>query len=337
MSIHVRNIYKKLDRFEIRNVSFSVSKGEYYVLLGPSGSGKTVILEMVAGLLRPDAGEISSPPSRGVGFIYQDYMLFPHLTVFRNIGFGLKAADKKPDVIDSEVKRISCLLEVSHLLDRKIDGLSGGEKQRVAIARAMAISPDIYLFDEPTAALDKNLRIRTRRLFRQLHKETDATFIHVTHDFEEALALADKIGILMNGELVQEGKPDEVFGSPGSKEVADFLGFQNVYGGPIRKNRIEIGGIKIMVPRQESGFSYIAIRNDEILLSRKTFDSSARNVFCGKVTDIHTKSSVVEIVLDIGVPLSVDITRQSFKEMRIKVGDDLWSTFKVSSIKVFEH
>lgn len=337
MSILIEKICKRMDPFEIRDVSFSVSPGEYYVLLGPSGSGKTVILEMIAGLIPPDTGMIECPSSGGLGFIYQDYMLFPHMSVYQNIGYGLDVARKGRDMIRAEVEKVADMLDVSHLLNRKIGGLSGGEKQRVAIARAMAISPDIYLFDEPTAALDKNLRIKTRRLFHQLHRESDATFIHVTHDFEEALALADKIGILMDGRLVQEGRPDEVFNSPVSKDVADFLGYQNVFGGPVRQNHIDLGEVRMMVPRSVSDFSYIAIRNDDILLSREPLDSSARNAFRGTVTDIHIKASAVEIVLDIGVPLSVDITRQSYGEMEIRVGDELWSTFKVSAIRVFEH
>ena len=337
MNLKVRNISKRFKEFEIEDITLDVKEGEFFVILGPSGSGKTVILEMIAGLLKPDSVDIIGMNNVKKGFIYQDYMLFPHLNVFKNIAYGLHVAKMDKNEIQSIVNAISAQLEIECLLDREVQNLSGGEKQRVAIARAMAISPDIYLFDEPTSALDRNLRVKTRQMFMNLHKNTGSTFVHVTHDFEEALSLADRIGILMDGRIVQCGKPDDLFNHPRTKEVADFLGYRNVFGGIIANGKFNSNGVNVAVPLENVEFAYIAIRSDEIIISKKRVDSSARNALKGKVKSIIKKSAGVEVILDTGVDLSVDITRQSFEELGIQTGETMWATFKVSSIKVFEH
>lgn len=337
MSLRLESVNKYFDEFHVRDINLDIRDGEYFIILGPSGAGKTLILEMIAGLLTPDSGKIYGVKGKKTGLIYQDYMLFPHLNVFDNIAYGLKIKKTDMEVIQRMVEKTATKLGVDHLLKRDVLSLSGGEKQRVAIARAMIISPDLYLFDEPTAALDRNARIKTQQLFAKLHKETAAIFVHVTHDFEEALSLADRIAILTEGKILQCGKPDDIFNNPKSKEIADFLGYRNVFGGIIKNNKITIEGIDIMVPLENSSFAYIAIKSDDIIISRKKFQSSARNSLKGTVTNVLKKPSVVNIVLDIGIPLNIDITRKSCEEMAIKMGDNMWATFKVSSLKVFEH
>jgi molybdopterin-binding protein len=337
MSLRLENISKCFAEFRVTDIDLEIHNGEYFVILGPSGAGKTLILEMIAGLLPPDSGKIYGIEGQKTGLIYQDYMLFPHLNVFDNIAYGLKIMRSDREAINQQVEATAAKLEIGHLLIRDVLNLSGGEKQRVAIARAMIISPDIYLFDEPTAALDRNARVKTQQLFVQLHKETGAIFVHVTHDFEEALSLADRIAILREGKILQCGKPDDVFNNPKTKEIAGFLGYRNVFGGVIDNNIIFIDGIKIMVPKETSAFAYIAIKSDDIIISREEFQSSARNSFKGTVTNVLKKASVAEVILDIGIPLTIDITRKSCEEMAIKTGKKLWATFKVSSLKVFEH
>jgi molybdate/tungstate transport system ATP-binding protein len=338
MSLVLENIGKRFKEFAVSDINLSVDEGEYFVILGPSGAGKTLILEMIAGILPPDSGRIHGARGKRTGFIYQDYMLFPHLTVYDNIAYGLKIQKKPAPEISPIVERLAKELEVSHLLKRDVHHLSGGERQRIAIARAMAISPQIFLLDEPTAALDRNLRYDTQSMFLDWHKkEPDATFIHVTHDFEEALSLGDRIGILIDGRLVQCGTPDHVFNHPVNKQVADFLGYRNVFGGPVKDNTLALDNLEITVPVENADHIYIAIRSDDVILSADRFQSSARNAFQGVVRNILRKSSVIEVILDIGIPLTIDITRKSFQEMNIKAGDKLWATFKVSALKVFEH
>ena len=337
MNLKLEHINKRFEGFHVNNINLDIADGEYFVILGPSGAGKTLILEMIAGLMKPDSGKIRGTEGRKTGFIYQDYMLFPHLNVFDNIAYGLKIRKIDKNFIKQQVEATTVKLEIDHLLKRDVLTLSGGEKQRVAIARAMVISPDIYLFDEPTAALDRNARIKTQQLFVKLHKETGAIFVHVTHDFEEALSLADRIAILKDGRILQCGKPDDIFNHPKTMEIADFLGYRNVFGGEICDHKMTIEGIEITAPVEQAKFAYIAIKSDDIIISGEKFHSSARNSFQGTVTGVLKKSSVAEVVLDIGIPLSIDITRKSCEEMNIGMGETLWATFKVSSLKVFEH
>jgi molybdate/tungstate transport system ATP-binding protein len=337
MNIELKNINKRFQDFALFNIDFQVRPGEFFVILGPSGAGKTLILEIIAGLIKPDSGTMSGIDRKKVGFIYQDYWLFPHLNVFDNIAYGLKVRKQAKQKIILTVKEVAGQLEIDHLLDRRTDHLSGGEKQRVAIARAMAISPDVYLFDEPTSSLDRNLRLKTRKLFMNLHQDPSRTFIHVTHDFEEALSLADRLAILMDGRIVQCGKPDEIFSHPETKDIADFLGYRNVFGGMVRDYVLQLEGITIQVPLQSAGFAYVAIRSDDIIISRRSLQSSARNSFYGRVEHIFNRSTLVEVVLNIGVVLIIEITRKSFEELKIKLGDQLWATFKVSAIKIFKH
>ncbi len=337
MNIELKNINKRYQDFALFDLDFQVWPGEFFVILGPSGAGKTLILELIAGLIKPDSGIVTGVDRKKIGFIYQDYWLFPHLNVFDNIAYGLKVRKQAKQKIILTVKEVAGQLEIGHLLDRWTDHLSGGEKQRVAIARAMAISPDVYLFDEPTSSLDRNLRLKTRKLFMNLHQDPSRTFIHVTHDFEEALSLADRLAILMDGRIVQCGKPDEIFNHPKTKDVADFLGYRNVFSGVVRDYFLQLEGIAFHVPLQSAGFAYIAIRSDDIIISRKPLLSSARNSFHGRVEHIFNRSTLVEVVLNIGVVLIIEITRKSFEEMQIKLGDQLWATFKVSAIKIFKH
>ena len=338
MNLTLKKVKKEFDDFSIKNLDLSVPQGEYFVILGPSGAGKTMLLEIIAGLLKPDTGIIEGLEGKRTGFIYQDYMLFPHLTVYENIAYGLKIRKKHKTEIHPIIEKLAHQLSITYLLDRQITYLSGGEKQRVAIARAMAISPEIFLFDEPTAALDRNLRIETQRMFMEWHKsEPQTTFIHVTHDFEEALTLGDRIGILMDGQLIQCGTPDEVFNHPVNKRVADFLGYRNVVGGPVKNSLMSIGELQIAVPVENADHIYVAIRMDDIILSYEKLQSTARNAFRGVVRTILKKSSVIEVILDIGILLAISITRKSFEEMNIQIGDHMWGTFKVSALKVFHH
>jgi ABC-type sugar transport system ATPase subunit len=324
--IRLEKVGKKFPEFEIIDVSLEVQAGEYFIILGPTGSGKTLLLEMISGLIKQDSGRIQGIEQSRFGLIYQDYMLFPHLNVAQNIGYGLRIQKMQRPNIENTVASAARKLGISHLLHRSTANLSGGEKQRVAIARAMVLEPEVYLFDEPTAALDLSSKIHIQRLFMQLHKELRSTVIHVTHDFEEALALGDRIAILMNGRLVQVDTPETIFSNPATRSVADFMGYKNVFSGKIRDHRFQIGGLEISTLAEQSELAYIAIRSNDILLSQLEIQSSARNSFCGNVNTVINRGNHMEVVLDIGC-----------QEMGIRQGTRLWATFKTVSVKVFEH
>jgi tungstate/molybdate transport system ATP-binding protein len=234
-------------------------KGEYFVILGPTGAGKTLLLEMLAGFHLTDKGEIwidgenmttYPPEDRNVGFIYQDYSLFPHLNVAKNIEFGLKLKGLQKQEIEKESNGIMRLLEISHLSHRYPKTLSGGEQQKVAIARAIITKPNVLLLDEPLSALDRRTQDLLREELKRIHRREKLTSVHVTHDQMEAMALADRIAVIMDGRVVQVGSPHEIFNKPLNESIATFVGVENIFGGEIKTNRdgiaiIDLGDIEL--------------------------------------------------------------------------------------------
>jgi ABC-type Fe3+/spermidine/putrescine transport system ATPase subunit len=250
--IRLEGLHVAAGDFSLRVDELSVEKGEFLVFLGPTGSGKTVLLETLAGLRRPVSGRIwfgdrdvtAEPPERRrVGFVYQDYALFPHLSVGKNIAFGLStsaarshAGSARPGGSEpsggadqDRAAALASLLGIEQLMDRYPDTLSGGEQQRVALARALAIEPEVLLLDEPLSALDRKTRRELRIELRRLHRELGATVLHVTHDLDEALVLGDRIAVLIDGDLRQIGTPEDVIQRPADGETARLLGMVNVF------------------------------------------------------------------------------------------------------------
>ncbi len=333
--IRLENIQKTFAGFVLSGISFEIQKGEYFVVLGPSGAGKTVLLEIMAGLIKPDSGRIEGLEKSGIGLIYQDYMLFPHLNVFQNIAYGLHIKNARREKVQASVQKVTEELDISHLLGRRIEGLSGGEKQRVAIARTMVLEPDIFLLDEPTAALDWSTKSKTQNLILRLHKKHQTTMVHVTHDFEEALALSDRIAVLMNGRVIQTGNPEQVFNNPATREVADFMGYKNVYSGEIKNGAMTVNGKRIFTLGPDAASAYVAVHSSDILLSQKRIQSSARNSFPCKVVQIISRGSHVEVILDGGIMFHANITYQSLQDLNIFLDSKLWATFKTSAVKTF--
>ncbi|NTE36292.1 sulfate/molybdate ABC transporter ATP-binding protein [Agrobacterium tumefaciens] len=261
MKIRLENVVKTFDTFRaVRDVSLDIESGELLALLGPSGSGKTTILRMVAGLEYSDGGRIffgdedaTNIPvrDRGVGFVFQHYALFPHMTLHQNIAFGMKVSKVKRDkaAIDARVEELLRLVKLDGLGDRFPAQISGGQRQRVALARALSVDPKVLLLDEPFGALDANVRRDLRRWLREIHDSLGITTIFVTHDQEEALDLADRVVILNQGEIVQQGTPKEVCRQPNSAFVMRFLGDAN------RVSGVAHGG-KVYVGDNELPFSY---------------------------------------------------------------------------------
>ncbi|AYM83326.1 sulfate/molybdate ABC transporter ATP-binding protein [Agrobacterium tumefaciens] len=253
MKIRLENVVKTFDTFRaVRDVSLDIESGELLALLGPSGSGKTTILRMVAGLEYSDGGRIffgdedaTNIPvrDRGVGFVFQHYALFPHMTLHQNIAFGMKVSKVKRDkaAIDARVEELLRLVKLDGLGDRFPAQISGGQRQRVALARALSVDPKVLLLDEPFGALDANVRRDLRRWLREIHDSLGITTIFVTHDQEEALDLADRVVILNQGEIVQEGTPKEVCRQPNSAFVMRFLGDANRVSGVARGGKVYVG------------------------------------------------------------------------------------------------
>lgn len=275
--IRVVRLSKRLGAFALRNVSFEVAEGEYVVLLGPTASGKTVLLETLVGINRPDSGSVwlddddvtnQPPEKRGIGFVYQRSMLFPHLSVRHNIGYGLFYHRVPRRQWGSRIAGLAKLLAIEDILDRSIAALSGGESQKVALARALAIQPRVLLLDEPLAPLDPVSKESLRAQLAGLHRQTGTTIIHVTHDQETARVLGQRIGVMRDGRLLQFGDTDEVFGRPASAFVAEFVGMQNVFGGLAEDAeplpRVKLGAAEVRADTELRGWVGVCVRPDLI-------------------------------------------------------------------------
>ena len=347
--LEIRELSKDLGEFVLDNVSLTVNEGEYLVILGPTGAGKTILLETVAGIYQPDSGSIIlndrditnfAPRERNVCMVYQDYMLFPHCTVEKNIGFGLKSRNEDADTISKKVLEGASLLHIDHLLHRYPDTLSGGEQQRTAIARAIIMEPTILLLDEPLSALDGQTREKLRRELRRLHELYSITILHVTHNFEEVFSLADRVAVMNEGQIIQVGTPEEVFRKPNSPFVASFTGVGNLFFGTCRdENDISIfsvDGHRIATARcGMEGEAYAAIRPEDILLSKEPLEASAQNSFSGTITEIVDNGMVVSVTVDAGLSFMAALTRRGFYELGLKEGDCAVLTFKATAVHLF--
>ncbi len=238
----------------VRNVSLDVPDGEFMVLVGPSGCGKSTILRMIAGLEEVDSGTIAidgrtvnavEPARRNVAMVFQNYALYPHMTVFKNLSFPLKMGKEKKSVISSRVEEAAVVLGITELLDRKPKTLSGGQMQRVALGRAIVRQPSVFLFDEPLSNLDAKLRVEMRTEISRLHRRLGTTMIYVTHDQEEAMTMGSRIAILHEGDLQQVDRPMSVYHEPANRFVASFIGSpsMNFFEGAIEGDRFAAAGI----------------------------------------------------------------------------------------------
>ena len=262
MSIEIRNVSKNFNAFKALNeINLNIQSGELVALLGPSGCGKTTLLRIIAGLEHADQGSVEfhgqdasarDARERGVGFVFQHYALFRHMTVYENVAFGLnvKPRRERPGKaqIRAKVYELLNLVQLAHLADRYPSELSGGQRQRIALARALAVEPKVLLLDEPFGALDAKVRKELRRWLRQLHDEIHVTTIFVTHDQEEALEVSDRIVLMNGGKVEQVGTPSDVYDKPGSPFVVSFLGDVNRFSGRGRNGQVHVGNLSIAAP-----------------------------------------------------------------------------------------
>jgi molybdopterin-binding protein len=349
----VDDIAIEWNAFTLGGVSFDVSEGEYFVLLGASGVGKTVLLEAIAGLIDPSKGRVQldgknitedSIQSRGFGFVYQDQALFPHLTVAANIAYGLKAHRAPRAEIQARVSELAEAVDIEGLLARYPETLSGGQAQRVALARALAPKPRCLLLDEPLSALDTAARGSMRGLLRKLHRDGQ-TVIHVTHDYEEAISLATRVAIMEAGKIVQVGTPAAVFQHPKSEFVARFVGIHNFFkgelcypeDGPGSMAEFSTGVMTFsLLTDAPPGQGAMTLRSEDITLSSKRPEGSARNTFLGTVRDVAPARLGIEVVVDMGVEMAALVTESAVDQLGLAPGTQVWTSFKATAGKFLE-
>ncbi len=348
--LKLKDISVKAGEFELRNISIDIAKGDYHILLGPSGSGKTILLETIAGFKRPVSGKIFlhdvditnfKARERKTGLLFQDYALFPHLTVFENIAFSLKIKKTPPDLVRMKVEQMADLMDVKNLLFRATTTLSGGEKQRIALCRILIHEPDILLLDEPLSSVDAELFKTIRNLLKSLNKKGQ-TILHVTHNYEEAISMATNISVIEKGEIIQTGSAEELLNLPRNSFVATFTGIRNIYPAkliqqnePSEKEARINDRISFKVNTNEPDRDCkLYIRSDEILISELKLISSAQNNFCGIIENISRNAIGFELVVNIGIPVEVRLTSSSLNNLGLKEGKEVWISFKASSVKI---
>ena len=346
--LEIIKLQVRVGDFEIFVKHVKIERKDYMIIVGPTGAGKTILLESIAGFYLPIKGEIilegenivEKPPwKRGISMVYQDYMLFPHMTVEENITYPLKirgiASDKK-------VRDIAKKLKISHLLHRYPGALSGGEKQRVAIARAVITEPQILLLDEPFSALDPETRNSARIFLKEFIEEAEITTLHVTHDFADAWILGNKMGVMKNGRIVQMGSVDEVFANPLDDFVAKFLGSTNILEGVVSGTvgavtEITVNGAKIYTsdPAELHSKVLLSIRPEDIVISLTPPSTSQRNVLRGKIEKMRKEGHMVWITFSKGtLSLRVILTPNAVESLHLSTGKEVYASFKATATKI---
>jgi putrescine transport system ATP-binding protein len=331
----------------VDNVSLDIGRGEFFALLGPSGCGKTTLLRMLAGFETPDEGQVlldgqdvvGVPPyERPVNMMFQSYALFPHLTVAGNIAFGLRQDGWTKAAIAARVAEMLALVKLEQFGQRKPHQLSGGQRQRVALARALAKSPKVFLLDEPLAALDKKLRDETQFELMALQQRLGLTFVIVTHDQEEAMTMADRLGVMHAGKLVQVGTPAEIYEDPQTRWVAEFIGEVNLFEGTISGHQgglasIDTGAGRLVIARKhgfDDGQSVsVAVRPEKIDITHEPV-ANALNMLHGKVLDIAYLGdlSVYQVRDQHGLIVKASVANRDRRAASLlHRGDDAWLTF----------
>jgi molybdopterin-binding protein len=349
--IRLEGLHVRVGSFDLVDISLEVPAGGYALIIGPTGSGKTTLLEAIAGHAPLRAGRVVlhdedvtrlPPERRGLGFVYQQYHLFPHLSVGANIRYGL--AREREDAALARSRELAELLDIVPLLERPVAGLSGGEQQRVALARALAPRPRILLLDEPFAAVDPATRHTLRRELRALHEREGITTLQVTHDFDEALRLGDLVAVLAEGRIAQRGRPEEVFRYPNSAFVARFIGTGNVMMGTVERTgptgaaegafaaRFRSEGLTLDVVAEREGTMHAVIRPEDILLSLTPLPGSARNRMPAVIERLERHGPVTFVWLAAGRPLLASITSESSAEMGLRAGMKVMIGLKATAV-----
>ncbi|MDA8126258.1 MAG: sulfate/molybdate ABC transporter ATP-binding protein [Deltaproteobacteria bacterium] len=349
MSIEINHITKRFGAFTaLADVSLAIPSGQLVALLGPSGSGKTTLLRIIAGLETPDSGTIRfngedttarHVRDRHVGFVFQHYALFRHMTVAENVAFGLKVRPRRDRPsraqIRKKVEELLRLVQLEGLADRYPAQLSGGQRQRVALARALAVEPQILLLDEPFGALDARVRAELRRWLRHLHDEIRVTSVFVTHDQEEALEVADAVVVMNAGQVEQVGPPEAVYEHPANPFVFNFLGNVNLFRGRVDKGRAYLGGIALAAPEHGAADDVPAVgyvRSHDLVVERTQGEAA----MAAEVTHIQAVGSTVRVTLTLtenAETAEAELTREAFANLGLEKGEKVF--VRPRHIKVF--
>lgn len=351
MSIVIRHITKVFGDFTaLKDVSLEVPSGKLVALLGPSGSGKTTLLRIIAGLEVPEQGTVlfdgrdaaaHAPRERRVGFVFQHYALFRHMNVFENVAFGLrvKPRGERPSVseISGRVHELLRLVQIERLGSRYPSQLSGGQRQRVALARALAVQPRVLLLDEPFGALDAKVRQELRRWLRRLHDEIGITSVFVTHDQDEALEVADRVVILHEGRVEQEGSPEDVYEHPATPFVYRFLGNVNLFHGRVEGSKVHLGDFTMALPQDagEAAAGAAVGYARPHLLEIDHEPPAARPHFPATVSHINAAGPVVKVELSTqtGQVVQAELSQERYRALGLKRGMKVHVSVK--DVKVF--
>ncbi|MCC5827669.1 sulfate ABC transporter ATP-binding protein [Alkalimonas sp.] len=348
MSIRIEGVNKRFGDFvALDNIDLSINTGALTALLGPSGSGKTTLLRIIAGLEQADSGRVhfneqditgQHVSERGVGFVFQHYALFKHMTVFDNVAYGLTVKPKKlrpsKAEIDKKVRELLELVQLGWTAERYPAQLSGGQRQRIALARALAVEPKVLLLDEPFGALDAKVRAELRRWLRRLHDEIHITSVFVTHDQEEALEVADRIVVMNKSHIEQEGSPEEVYDKPANPFVYEFLGNVNLFRARVQQGKSQIGPVELASPEhsqaeEQQGFAYV--RPHEIDVFAKA-QSDSLPVTLDLVTIVGPVARLEVMSLSDQQLIHVELPKEQFRQLGLQQGDQAWILPRYSKV-----
>lgn len=345
--IRAEEISFSIGTFELRRLSIDIAEGEYFILLGPPGSGKTIFLECLCGLKKIQSGRIRiegrdvtklEPRKRNIGYVPQDYALFPHLSVEQNITFGLRAHGYE----ETNITETADLLGIRHLLSRSIDGLSGGEKQRVALARALVLKPKILLLDEPVCALDEVTRQQVCAQLSDIQRRLGLTTVHVSHNLEEAFSVADRAAILHQGLLQQVGTLDELLRKPKSEFVARFMRCENIFwaevtgrGARDSQTSVKLGDIELEIAGRHSGKLMLMIRPEDLLVRPgSAYNGKGENVIRAALVRSRDCGGYVRVELDGPVSLVAHMTHAAFADLQGTHKTDVVAELDLKNIHV---
>ena len=357
-AIEVKNLVKTYGNvYALKNIDLNIADGEYFVLLGPSGGGKTTLLRSIGGFIRPDSGSVNikgqnvddlPPDRRPTSMVFQGFALFPHMNVSQNIGYGLKLKSIDKNIIENKVNKMTDLVGLKGLSNRMPHELSGGQQQRVQLARALILENDVLLLDEPLSALDAQLRKDMCIELKRLQKTVGISFVHVTHNQEEAMSVADRIAIIADGEMVEQGTPKEIYSNPKNKFTAEFIGEKNIFEGKIKdfnktkvvvdidNDNIEIANNNYKVKKNQKVSLSIKSESIQIKKISKTNSKISNNQIVGKISEITFLGQFVRYLVVLNNNQEIQV--RSYEELvNLKVHDTVSLSWKLEDFLLHQN